>query len=163
MRGKDQYAMETSDTGKINVKKLGVGSKQREGFEYEFTTTFLLDQKSNMAESQKDNTHLFEDGGAELLSERHGKKLIRWANSGDGFTPVVRHSAPVAELVKEAKSDIIELASELGGKDNEELMAEMKKYEPRGNPNKINDLEKLVELKETLELMKANKEQEEID
>lgn len=58
MRGKDQYEIEKDDRGKTSVKKLGVGAKQRDGFEYEFTCTFTVDQKTHMAEPQKDNTHI---------------------------------------------------------------------------------------------------------
>ena len=64
MRGKDQYEMSKDDRGKTSVQKIGVGAKQREGFEYEFTCTFLIDQKTSMAEVQKDNTHIFENEGA---------------------------------------------------------------------------------------------------
>jgi hypothetical protein len=102
MRGKDQYEMEKDGNGKTTVKKLGVGAKQRDGFEYEFTCTFLLDQKTNMAEAQKDNTHLFENEGAVLLSESHGRRLMQWANSGTAdYTPPKR----VAQTEKETKSD----------------------------------------------------------
>jgi hypothetical protein len=90
MRGKDQYEMEKDSSGKTTVKKLGVGAKQRDGFEYEFTCTFLIDQKTSMSEVQKDNTHIFENEGAVLLSEEHGRKIIRWANSGEGYTPPKR-------------------------------------------------------------------------
>lgn len=121
MRGKDQYAMETSDSGKLNVKKLGVGSKQREGFEYEFTATFLLDQKTNMATAQKDNTHIFENDVETLLSETHGKRLIEWANSGDGYTPPVRHGVSmddVRDLMKEVynnnKESVVKILSDFG-------------------------------------------------
>ena len=88
MRGKDQYEMENTD-GKVTVTKLGVGAKQREGFEYEFTTTFLVDQKDNFATTQKDNTHLFEKKGRMLLTEKNGIEIIKWANSGEGYTPKV--------------------------------------------------------------------------
>ncbi len=101
MRGKDQYEIEKNESGKTSIKKLGIGAKQREGFEYEFTCTFLLDQKSNMAEVQKDNTHLFENEGPTLLSEMHGRKLIQWANSGEGYTPPVRNSSSTEELTEE--------------------------------------------------------------
>lgn len=85
MRGKDKYEMEKDEsTGKTNVSKLGVGAKQRDGFEYEFTCTFTIDQKTSMATHQKDNTHLFEGEVATLLTEEHGVKLIQWANSGKG-------------------------------------------------------------------------------
>lgn len=84
MRGKDKYEMETGDNGKATVSKLGVGAKQREGFEYEFTCTFTIDQKTSFATSQKDNTHIFENEVAVQLSEEHGTKLIQWANSDAG-------------------------------------------------------------------------------
>lgn len=90
MRGKDQYEVEKDDSGKINVKKLGVGAKQRDGFEYEFTSTFNLDLDSHFARSQKDNTHLFENEGDVLLSEEHGRRVIQWANSGEGFNVQVK-------------------------------------------------------------------------
>jgi hypothetical protein len=86
MRSKDQYEVGRDDKGKTNVQKLGVGAKQREGFEFEFSLTFLIDQKTNMAESQKDNTHIFENEVSVLLTEEHGKKLIKWANSSDIIT-----------------------------------------------------------------------------
>lgn len=111
MRGKDQYEMEKDEnSGKTNVKKMGVGAKQREGFEYEFTCTFLLDQKTNMADVQKDNTHLFENEGSILLSETHGKKLIQWANSGEGYTPPVRRNMQQQEEVKENEEERLEKA-----------------------------------------------------
>ena len=84
MRGKDQYEMEKDESGKTTVSKLGLGGKQREGFEYEFTCTFLIDQKTSLATYQKDNTHIFENDAAVVLTEEHGRRLIRWANSDDG-------------------------------------------------------------------------------
>lgn len=93
MRGKDQYVMESDDKNKTQVKKLGVGAKQRDGFEYEFSCTFLIDQKTHMAETQKDNSHLFESSIGTLLTEDHGRKIIQWANSGEGYTPKVKKPA----------------------------------------------------------------------
>lgn len=84
MRGKDKYEMEKDESGKTTISKLGLGAKQREGFEYEFTCTFLIDQKTSLATYQKDNTHIFENEPAVVLSEEHGRRLIRWANSDSG-------------------------------------------------------------------------------
>lgn len=143
MRGKDQYEMVKDEkTGKAAVQKLGVGAKQRDGFEYEFTCTFLIDQKTNTAEVQKDNTHIFEGQGATLLSENHGRKIIEWANAGEGYTPVVRKEevAPEEEL-KKIKEQIIAKCKELGGTSNETLMATLKEFVPSGNPNAIKEVE----------------------
>jgi len=161
MRGKDQYEIEKSETGKTNVKKLGVGSKQREGFEYEFTATFAIDQQSNMAVAQKDNTHLFEDEGTTLLTEKHGKNLIEWANSGEGYTPIVRHSVSPEEKLSELRKDVITLAGDLGGSENEEVVKVVKNYVKSGNPNKIDSVPDLENLKKDLENMKESAEKTE--
>jgi hypothetical protein len=142
MRGKDQYEVEKDDRGKTSVKKLGVGAKQRDGFEYEFTCTFLIDQKTHMAEAQKDNTHIFEGEVSTLLNESYGEKIIKWANSGEGYTPVVRKDANVEEntdVLKDLKKEIVALCTALGGTKNETLMTTLKEFEPSGNPNKIKD------------------------
>ena len=146
MRGKDQYEIEKDDRGKTSVKKLGVGAKQRDGFEYEFTCTFLIDQKTNCAEVQKDNTHIFEHEGATLLTENHGKKIMQWANSGEGYTPVVRKDETStntvgADELTATKKEIISLCGSLGGTKNEELMTTLKSYVANGNPNAIKDLD----------------------
>lgn len=83
LRGKDQYEIDKDDRGKVSVKKLGVGAKQREGFEYNFTCTFNIDRDSHIAKSEKDNTHIFEKEGDVILSRTFGEKIIRWANDGE--------------------------------------------------------------------------------
>ena len=157
MRGKDQYEMVKDERGKASVQKLGVGAKQRDGFEYEFTCTFLIDQKTNCSEVQKDNTHIFEGQGAVLLTEAHGKKIIEWANSGEGYTPVVRKEDDVPVVnddeLKSVKAEIVELCKTLGGTKNESLMATIKEYAANGNPNSIKDISKAKELLEKLKAM----------
>lgn len=160
MRGKDQYEVSKDDRGKTSVQKLGVGAKQRDGFEYEFTCTFLIDQKTNCAEVQKDNTHIFEHEGATLLTENHGKKIMQWANSGEGYTPVVRKeetgtdTADTDDGITAIKKEIISYCTKLGGTKNEELMTTLKAYVPSGNPNGIKDVDAA---KECLDKIKAIK------
>ena len=158
MRGKDQYEMNKDDKGKVTVQKLGVGAKQRDGFEYEFTCTFLIDQKTNTAEVQKDNTHIFESQGATLLTEKHGQQLIQWANSGEGYTPVVRKTDE--EIDAEGSSDldtikkqIIAKAIELGGSNNKKLMEAIKPFGGK-NPNTITDIEVAKQYLEALNNIK---------
>lgn len=149
MRGKDQYEMSKDDRGKTSVQKIGVGAKQREGFEYEFTCTFLIDQKTSMAEVQKDNTHIFENEGATLLSEDYGRRIIQWANSGEGYTPPVRGRESATENSSDdlasIKKEIISLCTQLGGTKNTELMSTLKSYVSSGNPNAIKELDKAQE------------------
>lgn len=152
MRGKDQYEIET-ENNKNSVKKLGVGAKQREGFEYEFTATFLIDQKTNLATPQKDNTHIFEHEGDQILTEKHGIEIIKWANSGEGFTPSLRNATIESpnDNLKSLQQEVINKCVELGGSKNSELMAIVKEFEPSGNTNRIKDADKLKELMNRLE------------
>ena len=151
MRGKDQYEMNKDEKGRATVQKLGVGAKQRDGFEYEFTCTFLIDQKTNTAEIQKDNTHIFDTEGPTILTENHGKKIIQWANSGEGYTPIVRKPEEdiidvVTDDLKSTKVKIVSIAKELGGKSNTDVMNMIREYAPDTNPNSISDLDKAKEL-----------------
>lgn len=155
MRGKDQYEMSKDDRGKATVQKLGVGAKQRDGFEYEFTCTFLIDQKTNMAEVQKDNTHIFENETATLLTEAYGEKIMRWANSGEGYTPPVRgrdENQETSVSLEDVQTEIIALCNKLGGTKNTELMDTLKTYVKNCNPKAIKDLDAA---KECLEKVKA--------
>ncbi len=156
MRGKDQYEMSKDERGRASVQKLGVGAKQREGFEYEFTCTFLIDQKTNTAEVQKDNTHIFDSEGPTILTEAHGAKIIKWANSGEGYTPVVRKEETVTEPedeLKALKKQIVTRCTELGGTKNTEMMEMLKTFVPSGNPNQIRDIEKAKECLSALNAM----------
>ncbi len=152
MRGKDQYEMVKDEkTGKSAVQKLGVGAKQRDGFEYEFTCTFLIDQKTNAAETQKDNTHIFEGQGSTILTEKHGEEIIKWANSGEKRTPkkpVVKQAVP--KTVEELQKAIIAKATELGGSSNKELLDTFQDILGTKNPNSCKDKEKLQKLYEKL-------------
>ena len=155
MRGKDQYEMNKDEKGRTQVQKLGVGAKQREGFEYEFTCSFLIDQKTNTSEVQKDNTHIFEHETSIILSEDHGEKIIKWANSGEGYTPVVRQPDPedVVEDLTAVKKQIVTRCTELGGTKNTAMMDLLKTFVPSGNPNAIRDIDKAKECLEALNKM----------
>ena len=144
MRGKDQYEMNKDEKGKVQVQKLGVGARQRDGFEYEFTCSFLIDQKTNTCEVQKDNTHIFEHESSILLTEAHGEKIIQWANSGEGYTPVVRKDEEEtnADDLAAIKKQIVAKCTELGGTKNTDMMNLLKIFVPSGNPNAIRDTEK---------------------
>lgn len=103
VRGKDEYVLEEKN-GKQTPKKVGLGFKQRDGVEYNYTATFNIAQDTHIAEATKDNTHIFE-GRYEVLTERDGEALYDWANAGEDF----------AFDIAKAQSDIISLATELGG------------------------------------------------
>jgi hypothetical protein len=150
MRGEDQYVMETDEKGKSKPVKLGIGAKQGKDFEYEFTCTFSLDQKTNCAESFKDNTHLFENKPAMKLTEQDGINLIKWANESDiepEKKPEVKEPISEDRLEKAIKS-IEELATTLVSKGIEKTVVSetiKKNFENKGKPsanyNAIKDIE----------------------
>jgi hypothetical protein len=157
MRGKDQYVMNQDDkNNRTKVEKVGVGAKQRDGFEYEFTCTFLLDQKTNTAEPFKDNTHIFENEPAVKLTEEHGKKIIQWANTSKlepekkkVTTPApASSSAPVdsvteGETLESVIKDIDNKARSLStsGIDKGTIADAIKKHHKNANYNSIKDIE----------------------
>ena len=73
VRGKDEYVLEEKN-GKQTPKKVGLGYKQRDGMEYNYTCTFNIAQDTHIASVMKDNTHLFEDR-YDVLTERDWKGL----------------------------------------------------------------------------------------
>ena len=163
MRGKDQDEVNKDDRGKTSVQKLGVGAKQRDGFEYEFTCTFLIDQKTNCAEVQKDNTHIFEGEGPTLLTENHGRKIIQWANSGEGYTPVAKKDTtePPADKLSSLKDEIITLMGGIieSGVSKDEVYAVISENNGgKKNPNSLKTeeaCEKVLEqLKDKFEVTK---------
>lgn len=81
VRGKDEYVLEDTNGKKI-PKKVGLGYSQRDGLEFDYTTTLNLDQNTHRFQATKDNTHLFEDR-YDLLTEEDGALLYQWANDGD--------------------------------------------------------------------------------
>lgn len=109
VRGKDEYVLEEKN-GKQTPKKVGLGFKQRDGVEYNYTATFNIAQDTHIAEATKDNTHIFE-GRYEVLTEKDGEALYDWANAGEEF----------ALNIPKTQSDIIALATELGGSKDPEV------------------------------------------
>lgn len=155
VRGKDEYVLEDKD-GKKVPQKVGLGYKQRDNTEYNYTVTFNIDQKSHVADVMKDNTHLFE-GRYEMLTEKDGERIWMWANAGDVAEPLPPKGESAKRKIKtepeelsEIKTEVIALCSKKGGSGNEALMAILKKYDPSGNPNKIKDVNKLKELLEEI-------------
>ncbi len=148
MRGEDQYEVEKDENGKAKLVKLGIGAKQGKDFEYEFTCTFSLDQKTNCAEVFKDNTHLFEHKPPMKLTEQDGINLIRWANESQIEPEKKPTSFEKAEqeqsALKEEIAKIDELAKRLAQDKTKEkeLVKLIKQYNNNSaNYNKITDIE----------------------
>jgi hypothetical protein len=79
MRSKMEYCI-TDNSGKKEVKKVGMEPIQRDGMEYEFTLFLDLDH-NHTASASKDRTTLF-DGQYFKPSDQTGRKLLDWLNLG---------------------------------------------------------------------------------
>jgi len=80
LRGKDEYVLDQKEGSKSAPRKVGVGAQMRDGLEYECTVTFLIDTESHIATVSKDFEDMFKT--PEIITEEHGIKLVKWANSG---------------------------------------------------------------------------------
>lgn len=82
-RSKTEYALDD----KNKPKKLGTAPQQRDGIDYEFTMVFSVQADSHVATVTKDRTGQY-DGFLEQISEKTGKSISKWLNSG--AEPVAR-------------------------------------------------------------------------
>lgn len=80
MRAKMDYEQVTGDNGKKQIKAIGMGVIMRDGIEYEFTTSFMLDYQHN-ANATKDRTGMF-DGKYFVIDANTGKQFYQWLSSG---------------------------------------------------------------------------------
>ena len=92
MRAKMEYQQTTNDAGKKQVKAIGMGVVMREGIEYEFTVSFMLDY-DHVANSTKDRTGVF-DGKYFTIDANTGKQMYQWLSSGAVPTPKADIPAP---------------------------------------------------------------------
>lgn len=77
MRSKQDFALETNEKGRAEVKKVGLKSEQRDTTEYEFGLVFNVDMTHN-ALASKDRTGLFDTVVPFQLTPAIGDKLAKW-------------------------------------------------------------------------------------
>lgn len=152
MRAKMEY-QQTEENGKKAVKAIGMGVVMRDGIEYEFTVSFMLDY-NHVASSTKDRTGLF-DGKYFTIDANTGKKMYEWLSSG---APVVEESASVpapapapsaesAAQIQKAIDAVDALIKPLVTAENKaEISAKIKSIIGVANYKKCTDINKLREL-----------------
>ena len=159
MRAKMEYQQTVGDNGKKQVKAIGMGVVMREGIEYEFTVSFMLDY-DHVANSTKDRTGIF-DGKYFTIDANTGKQMYQWLSSGAVPTPKAEIPAPAPapsepdEQLQKAIAMIDALAKEKvkaeGGK--EAVAAVVEETIGQKNYKKCTDINKLRELYSKLKNM----------
>jgi hypothetical protein len=81
VRRKQDYEMTKDSSGKVKVEKAGLKEVTREGFEYELTLNFNIEQ-NHLASVSKDRTGLFVDKPSFIIDEKTGEQINNWCNSG---------------------------------------------------------------------------------
>ena len=81
LRSKTEYIM-SERNGKQIPQKIGTTPMMRDGYDFEQTVAFDLDQ-THKAFCTKDRTTLFADKAPFVINQDTGKLLLQWCNSGD--------------------------------------------------------------------------------
>jgi hypothetical protein len=121
VRRKQDYEMTKDGNGKTKVEKAGLKEVTREGFEYELTVNFNLDEKHNCSTS-KDRTGLFMDQPLFTITEETGVKIRNWCEQGEDPTAAAKLRD------EEVKSWISKLPDCNSAKDLKELKAIVPAY-----------------------------------
>ena len=86
MRTKQDYVLNQKN-GKYVPEKVGLKAIQRNDLDYEFTLVFDIDIK-HYATSSKDRTGLFVDRPEFVITDKTGKRIKDWCNSGESLQGV---------------------------------------------------------------------------
>lgn len=137
VRRKQDYELSKDGNGKTKVEKSGLKEITREGYEYELTVNFNLDEKHNCTAS-KDRTGLFANTPPFIINESTGALIKNWCENG------VEELNPLEELKKEY-INMLEEASVFTSeeKDDLEKMIEGKSIE--GIKKLINNVSSKIE------------------
>jgi len=115
VRRKQDYEMNKDSNGKTTVTKAGLKEVTREGFEYELTLNFNLDERHNCTAS-KDRTGLFMDKPAFIITEQTGELIKQWCEQGIDVNKVHKEeltSAIAGLALAETKKDLIDFKKTL--------------------------------------------------
>lgn len=145
-RGKDEYVMETNEKGRLEIKKVGVGSQQDKDTEYEFMLSLQIDQKTHMSWATKDNTHLW-DGAPQgkqsrIITEADGAAIMKWAINGA--------SKEDAEKIANLRTEITAIANEKGGQKNPLFMTAWRATLKGQAISRIENIETLTAIRDKL-------------
>jgi len=86
MRTKQDYVLNQKN-GKYVPEKVGLKAIQRDGVDYEFTVVFDINI-NHQAKASKDRTGLFVDRPEFVITDKTGKRIKDWCNSGENLQDV---------------------------------------------------------------------------
>ena len=159
-RAKQGYA-ESEKNGRKTYEKVGMELEQRGGFEFDFDFALMMDMDNNAIVSKGMGyvpTGMYIKTPDAKAIEKIMKSISE-NTAGDLIIPPAKPNIPTPEeMVSSIKEEIKILCTALGGTKNETLKIMLKEFYPSGNFTKIDDLDKLKELKTKVEEMFNKKE-----
>lgn len=90
VRRKQDYDLVKNESGKLEVKKVGMKEVTREGFEYELTINFEFTNDKHLVKASKDRTGLFMDKPEFVITTETGNLLKDWCNTGEEPKPEIK-------------------------------------------------------------------------
>jgi hypothetical protein len=158
-RAKQAY-VETEKNNKKTYEKAGMELQQRDGWEFDFDFSLIMDMDNN-AEVSKGMGYVPTGMYIKKPDEKTMEKILQSINENttdEVAVPLTKFVAPKPEeVLKEAKEKVVAKCVALGGSSNEALMEVLKAVEPSGNPNKIKDINVLTDLLGKLEELEGDK------
>lgn len=156
MRAKTEYVINKSENGKATPQKVGIGSIQRDGTDYEFTTIFELDRDSHIANAGKDRTGLFVQPC--VITEETGKRLADWLCSAKPMPAQPQPAQPVQRPKLDPKLYIKGYVDKVmaSGMDAEALQAQFREILKMDNVPGIDDMTEAQATVLARELYKLN-------
>ena len=107
VRRKQKYEIAKGSDGKNVVNKLGAEEINREGWEYELTVNFEIDE-NHLARASKDRTQLFSGREDFIITEQTGIELRNWAISPSNDEDLLQKA-----LIEVNNSDSLEVLKEI--------------------------------------------------
>lgn len=82
LRAKSDYVHDKDDNGRAKIEKVGLKADLKEGFEYELTVSFRINQ-DHLTFADKDRTSIFSDPVPFIITEETGELVKQWIDSGE--------------------------------------------------------------------------------
>lgn len=104
VRRKQDYDMVKNDSGKLEVKKVGMKEVTREGFEYELTVNFEFLNDNHIVKASKDRTSLFANKPEFVITPETGKLLKEWCDTGLNELQIATNEMEGCKTLDEVKA-----------------------------------------------------------
>ena len=149
-RAKQGYA-ETEKNNRKVYEKVGMELQQRDNFEFDFDFVLMMDMDNNASVS-KGMGYVSTGMYIKKPDEKTIELIMKSINENTVDSPAVPAESKATifkkqeEVLVDLQGKVITECKRLNAKTNETIMTLLKTYEPSGNPSKMKDQAKLIEL-----------------